>query len=125
MITVSTSGSFDNIERFLKTMKSGDIFKTLDYYGRLGQDALSQATPIDSALTAESWRYEVVEKSGTYQIIWRNTNVESGIPVAVLIQYGHATRNGGHVEGRDYINPAIQPLFDNMAEIIWERVRRA
>jgi hypothetical protein len=125
MITVSTSGSFDNIERFLKTMKSGDIFKTLDYYGRLGQDALSQATPIDSSLTAESWRYEVVEKSGLYQIIWRNTNVESGIPVAVLIQYGHATRNGGHVEGRDYINPAIQPLFDNMAEIIWERVRRA
>ena len=125
MITVSTSGSFDNIERFLKTMKSGDIFKTLDYYGRLGQDALSQATPIDSSLTAESWRYEVVEKSGVYQIIWRNTNVESGIPVAVLIQYGHATRNGGHVEGRDYINPAIQPLFDNMAEIIWERVRRA
>lgn len=106
-------------------MKSGDIFKILDYYGRLGQDALSQATPIDSSLTAESWRYETVAKPGAYEIVWRNTNVKSGIPVAVLIQYGHATRNGGYVEGRDYINPAIQPLFDNMAEIIWERVRRA
>lgn len=125
MISISTSGSFNNTERFLKTMKSGDIFKILDYYGRLGQDALSQATPIDSSLTAESWRYETVAKPGAYEIVWRNTNVKSGIPVAVLIQYGHATRNGGYVEGRDYINPAIQPLFDNMAEIIWERVRRA
>lgn len=125
MIKVDVSGSFNNIERFLETMKRGDIFKMLDHYGQMGQEMLAQATPVDSSLTASSWTYEVPKKTGVYEIVWRNTNVESGIPVAILIQYGHATRNGGFVEGRDYINPAIQPLFDKIADDIWERVKRA
>lgn len=125
MIKYEVSGSFKNTEKFLKTMQSGSIFSLLDHYGQLGADALSKATPIDSSLTANSWKYEVKEKNGSHEIIWRNTNVESGIPVAILIQYGHGTRNGGFVEGRDYINPAIQPLFDKIADEIWERVKRA
>ena len=125
MISFEVSGSFKNTEKFLKTMKSGEIFKELNKYGQIGVEALSRATPVDSSLTAQSWTYEVINKSGKYEIIWKNTNVESGIPVAILIQYGHATRNGGWIEGRDYINPAIQPLFDKIAEDVWERVKRA
>lgn len=125
MISFEVSGSFKNTEKFLQTMKSGEIFKELNKYGQIGVEALSRATPVDSSLTAQSWTYEVINKSGKYEIIWKNTNVESGIPVAILIQYGHATRNGGWIEGRDYINPAIQPLFDKIAEDVWERVKRA
>lgn len=125
MITIQTSGSFKNIEKFLATMKSEQIFEALDHYGYLGKEALSRTTPVDTSLTANSWEYEVIKKSGKYTITWSNTNVESGIPVAILIQYGHATRDGGWVEGRDYINPAIQPLFDTIANEVWEKVKNA
>jgi len=125
MIEVTSTGDFKKTEAFLLAMKRGEVYDILEQYGRQGQDALASATPIDSGITRESWKYEVVRKKGTYQIIWRNTNVESGIPVAILIQYGHATGTGGWVEGRDYINPAIQPLFDKIANEVWERVKRA
>lgn len=123
MITFETSGSFNNIERFLKSMKKQDVESLLSKYGEIGQRALSDATPIDSALTAASWSYEIEKKEGKYSIVWRNSHVEDGIPIAILIQYGHATRNGGYVQGRDYINPAIQPLFDTIANDIWEKVK--
>lgn len=125
MIEVKASGDFRNTEAFLASMKQGEVFSVLERYGQAGVDALSQATPVNTGLTATSWTYEVVRKNGKYQIVWHNTNVESGIPVAVLIQYGHATGTGGWVEGEDYINPAIQPLFDKIADDVWERVRRA
>lgn len=123
MITVKTSGSFDNIDKFINSMKKGEPFKFLHEYGRQGVDALANATPVDTSLTANSWDYEVVYKNGRYSIIWTNSNSESGIPVAILIQYGHATGGGGWVEGKDYINPAIRPLFDKMAQQVWERVK--
>jgi hypothetical protein len=125
MIEVTSSGDFKKTEAFLLAMKRGEVYDILEKYGQQGRDALASATPIDSGITRESWKYEVVRKNGKYQIIWRNTNVESGIPVAILIQYGHATGTGGWVEGRDYINPAIQPLFDKIANEVWERVKRA
>lgn len=125
MIEVTSTGDFKKTEAFLLAMKRGEVYDILEKYGQQGQDALASATPIDSGITRESWKYEVVRKNGKYQIIWRNTNVESGIPVAILIQYGHATGTGGWVEGRDYINPAIQPLFDKIANEVWERVKRA
>ena len=125
MITVQSTGSFKRTEAFLSTMSKGEVFHILDAYGQRGVDALAEATPVESGLTATSWTYEVVRKKGKYQIIWHNTNVESGIPVAVLIQYGHATGNGGWVEGQDFINPAIRPLFDKIANEVWERVKNA
>lgn len=125
MIEVTSSGNFKNTERFLYTMATGDVFDILETYGQLGLDTLTLATPVDTGLTAGSWSYEVVRKDGKYQIIWHNTNLESGIPVAILIQYGHATGTGGWVEGYDYINPAIQPLFDKIAQDVWEVVQNA
>jgi hypothetical protein len=106
-------------------MAKGDVFDILETYGQQGVDALALATPVDSGLTAESWSYEVIRKNGKYQIIWHNSNLESGIPVAILIQYGHATGTGGWVEGYDYINPAIKPLFDKIAQDVWEMVQYA
>lgn len=101
-----------------------DIVDKLDNYGKQGVDALAAATPIESGLTAQSWRYEVVKRKRGYSLVWRNTNVVSGVPVAILIQYGHATGTGGWVEGIDYINPVILPLFEKIADEIWKEVKR-
>jgi hypothetical protein len=125
MITVQSSGSFQKTEKFLSYMQSGSVFQILDSYGRQGVEALSRATPKDTGLTAESWYYEVINRKGRHQIIWRNKNVVDGLPVAIIIQYGHGTGTGGWVEGKDYINPAIYPLFDKMAKDVWERVKHA
>jgi len=125
MIEVTSSGNFKKTEQFLYGMRKGDVFDILETYGQQGVDALMLATPVDSGLTAQSWSYEVLRKNGKYQIIWHNSNLESGIPVAILIQYGHATGTGGWVEGYDYINPAIKPLFDKIAYDVWEMVQHA
>jgi len=106
-------------------MQKAEAIKILNKYGQEGVNALASATPVDSGLTADSWEYETIYKNGRYSIVWSNTNVESGIPVAILIQYGHATGTGGWVEGTDYINPSIRPLFDKIAENVWERVKNA
>jgi hypothetical protein len=125
LIKVESKGSFEKTEKFLYEMQKAEVFKILNQYGKEGVDALASATPVDSGLTASSWEYEAIYKNGRYSIIWSNTNVKSGIPVAVLIQYGHATGTGGWVEGTDYINPSIKPLFDKIAENVWERVKNA
>lgn len=125
MIKVESTGSFDKTEKFLYEMQKADALSILHQYGKEGVNALSTATPVDTGLTADSWGYEVVHKNGRYSIIWSNTNVHSGAPVAVLIQYGHATGTGGWVEGTDYINPSLQPLFDKIAENVWKRVKNA
>lgn len=122
MINISTQGSFSKTERFLNRMHRGDIFSSLAKYGQKGVDALANATPHDSGITAESWSYEVSKKKGYYSIAWHNTHEVEGRPIAILLQYGHATGTGGYVEGRDYINPAIQPIFDQIAADVWKVV---
>jgi hypothetical protein len=124
MIKMTANGDFRNIEKFLDAAKKGKQFSTLNNYGRLGVEALASATPVDSGLTASSWTYEVKSAKGRYSISWHNTNRENGAPVAILLQYGHATGTGGWVEGRDYINPALHPLFDQLANDVWEQVIR-
>lgn len=122
MIEISSSGSFDNLEAFLGRMSKGDIFASLEHYGQEGVNALAGATPSDSGFTGSRWSYEVVRDGRSYSIIWSNNNVVEGRPVAILLQYGHATRTGGYVEGRDYINPALQPIFDRIAADVWKVV---
>ena len=122
MISASSSGSFDSIESFLKKAASGSIFNTLSRYGQEGVNALAAATPKDSSETANSWTYEIVQDGKSWSIIWGNTNVVDGTPVAILLQMGHGTGTGGYVEGRDYINPALQPIFDRIAAEAWKAV---
>jgi len=103
-------------------MSKGDIFLALEAYGQRGVDALANATPVDSGETANSWTYEVIRKHGYFSIVWSNTHVVEGRPIAILLQYGHATGTGGYVAGRDYINPAIRPIFDQIAADVWKVV---
>lgn len=96
----------------------------LDKYGRKGVDALVSATPVDSGKTAGSWDYEIVNRKGSATIRFTNSNIVNGCPIAIILQYGHGTRNGGWVEGRDYINPALRPIFDELAEKAWKEVTK-
>ena len=123
-ITFTSKGDFSNTFRFLEKAKQAARIKILDRYGREGVEALRDATPIDSGLTANSWYYEIERKHNSVTISFNNSNIQNGVPIAIILQYGHGTRNGGWVEGRDYINPAIQPIFDKMAEKAWEEVTR-
>ncbi len=122
MITISSKGKFERTRRFFRRMSKFDIRRKLDHYGRLGVSALASATPVETGKTAASWEYEIVEEDGSCSIRWFNTNVVRGINIAIILQYGHGTGTGGYVVGRDYINPVIQPLFDEMAETIWKEV---
>lgn len=122
MLKIAVSGNFNNVEKFLERVRKGEQFSVLDQYGRQGVEALARATPVDSGLTASSWTYEVKMTKGRPSITWKNTHVVSGVPVAILLQYGHATGTGGWVQGRDYINPAIQPIFDQIAADVWKQV---
>lgn len=126
MIKVVNRGDFKKTNSFLE--KCLEIFDAgyLDKYGKMGVEALSQATPKRTGKTAASWRYSIIRDNGSVSIVWDNTNtvITNGqkVSVAILIQYGHGTRNGGYVKGRDYINPAIRPIFDQMAEDMWKGV---
>jgi len=123
---LSSSGSFDQTEAFLRKMAAGpSIFDQLSRFGEMGVAALASATPVDSGETANSWYCEVVQDGTSWSIIWGNSHVEDGRPIAVLLQYGHGTRNGGWVEGLDYINPALAPIFDMMASEGWKVVTTA
>lgn len=126
MIRVKVRGSFKKTENFLTRMQKREYFRRLEKYGPIGVAALSEATPKDSSITAQSWDYKIISRPGYFAIHWINTHVEDPgrIPVAILIQYGHATRNGGIVQGQDYINPAIRPIFDQMAADMWREVTR-
>lgn len=126
MFKITSSGSFKNTDNFLKTILRGDIFSSLDAYGRAGVQALASATPVDSGVTAESWNYEVKQVGKSYQVTWFNDHLtEDGTPVAILLQYGHGTGTGGYVQGEDFINPAIKPIFDDIANNIWKAVTSA
>ena len=122
MITVESKGNFDNTEKLLKRIKSRDYLKVLDKFGQRGVTALSGATPTRSGKTASSWDYEVLVSGGGVTIQWTNSNINNGVSIAIILQYGHGTRNGGYVVGRDYINPAMRPLFDKMADEAWKAV---
>lgn len=126
MIKVTTRGSFANSQAFLLRMKNRQQFKALEKYGAVGVAALKNATPIDSAQTANSWYYEIVSKPGYFAIHWANSHIEEpgGISIAAILQYGHGTRRGGYVQGRDYINPAMQPIFDQIVADMWKEVTR-
>ena len=122
MIRITTKGDFNNTFRFLNKMSKFQINKILEKYGRMGVNALASATPVDSGKTAESWGYEIsVGKEGA-TIYWTNTNQNKGVYIAVILQYGHGTGTGGYVQGIDYINPAIRPVFDKIAEEAWLEV---
>lgn len=123
MIKFKHRGNFSRTDKFLHRLKYGVPDRMFDQYGQKGVAALSQATPVDTGLTAGSWYYEIIKTKNGVKIEFKNSNIQNGwAPVAILLQYGHATRNGGWVEGRDYINPAIQPLFDQMANDAWKEV---
>ena len=122
MITVESKGNFDNTEKLLKRIKSRDYLKVLDKFGQQGVTALSGATPTRSGKTASSWDYKVLVSGGGVTLQWTNSNINNGVSIAIILQYGHGTRNGGYVVGRDYINPAMRPLFDKMADEAWKAV---
>lgn len=124
MIVVKHKGDFRKTENFLRRITKTDLRHILERYGQEGVAALAAATPVDSGLTASSWSYDVTISNGHYVIAWSNSNVNKGVPIAVILQYGHGTRNGGWVEGRDYINPAIQPIFDKIVAEAWREVTK-
>ncbi len=115
MIKIRHKGDFSRTVRFMEGAKKAIRLTDLDKFGREGVAALASATPVDSGLTASSWYYEIVNRNGTARISFYNSNIQNGVPIAIILQYGHGTRNGGWVQGRDYINPAIQPIFDKIA----------
>lgn len=124
MITVKHTGSFKHIEAFFDNVFHHALVSDLNKYGEMGVEALSRATPKDTGLTASSWSYEIKRGKESSSIVWTNSNVNDGVPVAVILQYGHATRNGGYVEGIDYINPALNSVFKNIADMAWKEVTR-
>ena len=122
MLTVRQKGDFEKLTRYL--IKANKVVKNLNLnkYGEAGVKALASATPVDSGLTASSWYYEIDKSNDSTSIVFYNSNVHRGICIAIILQYGHGTGTGGWVEGRDYINPAIQPIFDDIAEKAWKEV---
>ena len=118
-------GDFSNTTKYLNKVKRLDILDILDKYGQAGVSALASATPVDSGLTASSWYYKIKNQNGSVTISFYNSNVNKGVPIAIILQYGHGTRNGGWVEGIDYINPAIQPIFNKIADAAWKEVTKA
>lgn len=124
IIQFKQKGDFSKTESFLKKLRKLDLDSVLEKYGKLGVDALSKATPVDSGKTADSWDYKIEKGKGVVTITWTNSNVNNGVPIALLIQYGHGTGTGGYVQGRDYIKPAIRPIFDELADALWEEVTK-
>lgn len=122
MFEIRQKGNFEKTEKFLERAKKNDFFSSLEKYGRAGVSALSAATPVDSGKTASSWDFEIHYSKGSVSISWTNSNINDGVPIAIILQYGHGTRNGGYVQGRDYINPAIRPIFDKIADSVWKEV---
>lgn len=125
MVSFKHRGSFDKMESFLNSMKKLDITKIVEPYAQQGVEALAAATPLESGLAARSWGYEIREGRDSVTIVWTNSNVENGFPVVIMLQYGHGTGTGGYVQGQDFINPAIRPIFDRIADGVWKVVTSA
>lgn len=124
MIGFRHKGDFSKTLNFLKRAKMNSNLKLLDEYGSKGVAALSSATPVDTGLTASSWYYKIERTDNAVSLLFCNSNVQNGVPIAIILQHGHGTGTGGWVQGRDYINPAIQPLFDEMANKLWREVTK-
>lgn len=122
MIYFNQKGDFSNVLKYLNGLKGRRYREILEKYAKEGVEALRSNTPVDSGVTAESWGYEIVTTKKGFSIIWTNSKVVDSVPVVILLQYGHATRSGSFVEGRDFINPAMKPIFDRIAESLWKEV---
>lgn len=122
MITITHSGNFNNTEKFFNNITLRKYLGVLNDYGKKGVDALASATPIDSGETAKSWGYQITRTKNGISLTWTNSHIVNEVPIAIIIQYGHGTRNGGYVQGRDYINPAIRPIFDRIMMDMWKGV---
>jgi hypothetical protein len=125
VFSITSTGSFKKTSTFLEAMARLNIMAVLNRYGSEGVAALARATPVDSGLAASSWSYEVNRRGGVYEIVWLNTDIENGFPVAIMLQYGYGTGTGGYVAGHDYINPAARPIFDRIADEVWKAVTSA
>ena len=124
MIKIRQKGDFSKTTKYFKKLEHFSRNIDFDKYGREGVAALAAATPVNTGLTRDSWYYEIIKGNGTITITFNNRNIQNGVPIAIILQYGHATKNGGWVEGRDYINPAVQPIFDELANKAWREVNR-
>lgn len=124
-ISFSSSGDYRRTEKWLTSLSKLEIGHILEAAGREGVAALAANTPTDSGLAANSWSYRVKTGRGSYSVEWYNTDVENGFPVAIMLQYGYGTGTGGYVAGRDYINPAMKPIFDRIADRVWKAVKSA
>lgn len=124
MIVLKQKGDFSNTRKFLERAKKGVNITSLEKYGRAGVEALAANTPVKTGLTANSWYYEITKENGKITLSFCNSNIQNGVPIAIILQYGHGTRNGGWVQGRDYINPVIQPIFDELANNAWKEVNK-
>ena len=124
MISFRQKGDFSKLTRYMERLKNAVRLGDLDKYGRVGVAALSSATPVDTGLTASSWYYKIERDNSTISITFLNSNVQNGVPIAVILQYGHGTGTGGWVQGRDYINPALRPIFDKIADDAWKEVTK-
>lgn len=122
MISFRHKGDFSKLSKYLERAKETARLGILDKYGRAGVSALASATPVETGLTASSWYYTIERTRGSAKIVFHNSNIQNGVPIAIILQYGHGTGTGGWVEGRDYINPAIQPVFDDIANEAWREV---
>jgi|SRR5215204_5022355 len=125
MISADVSGSFRKTESFLINLNRINILHIMDENGKLGVKVLSEATPIETRRAASSWGYEVGKRNNIYTITWTNSDIENGFPVVIMLQYGYGTGTGGYVQGRDFINPAIKPIFDRIANSVWKAVTSA
>ena len=124
MISFRQKGDFSKLNRFLERAKEAARVSILDKYGRAGVEALSSATPVDTGETAKSWYYKIEHTNGSARIVFCNSHINEGVPIAIILQYGHGTGAGGWVEGIDYINPAIQPIFNKIADAAWKEVTK-
>lgn len=124
MISFTTKGSFRNTEKYLSRLSKLQLDSILNKYGSIGVNALSNATPADSGLTSGSWSYSIKSGPGYYSIRWHNSHEVAGTPLVILLQYGHGTGTGGYVQGRDFINPAVRPIFNQIADEAWKEVTK-
>lgn len=125
LVSFTVTGSTKRTESFLKKMSSGGLYNSLDSSAREGVSALVAGTPVESGLAADSWGYEIEHSGSSVTIKWTNRDIENGFPVAIMLQFGHGTGTGGYVQGQDYINPAMKPVFDRIANQVWKAVTSA
>lgn len=124
MVRLTSKGDFSKTESFLKNLSKYQDRVNLDMYAQRGVEALASATPVDTGETAGGWYYKIEKSKGETVINFCNSNVQNGVPIAIILQYGHGTNNGGWVEGQDYINPAIRPVFDDILKAAWKEVTK-